>query len=192
MKLLEERILEEGTVLGSTILKVDSFLNHQIDVNLANEMGKDIFKRFGDKKVTKILTIEASGIGLACIVAQYFNCRVVFAKKSQTKNLSDDLYTSMVISYTHGNVNEIRVCKKYIEKDDVVLILDDFLARGEAVHGLMDIVQKAGATLAGVAIAIEKGFQHGGDELRKKGVDLYSLAIVDSMNENGEIQFRQE
>ena len=190
MDLLEKKILEEGTVIGTEILKVDSFLNHQIDVNLANEMGKEIYAHFKNSNVSKILTVEASGIGLACIVAQYFNCKVVFAKKSKTRQLTDDLYGAKVHSFTHGDDNIIRVSKKYIDSQDTVLILDDFLAMGEAVNGMMDIVKQAGAKLAGVAIAIEKGFQGGGDKLRAQGIDLYSLAIVDAMSENG-IQFRK-
>jgi xanthine phosphoribosyltransferase len=190
LDLLEKKILEEGTVIGSEILKVDSFLNHQIDVSLANEMGKEIYAHFKNSNVNKILTVEASGIGLACIVAQYFNCKVVFAKKSKTRQLTDDLYCANVHSFTHGDDNIIRVSKKYIDSQDTVLILDDFLAMGEAVNGMMDIVKQAGAKLAGVAIAIEKGFQGGGDKLRAQGIDLYSLAIVDRMSENG-IQFRK-
>lgn len=188
MDLLKKRILEDGTVIGNDILKVDSFLNHQIDVSLANEMGKDIYAHFKDSKITKVLTIEASGIGLACLAAQYFNCNVVYAKKSKTRQLTDDLYTSKVHSFTHGDDNIIRVSKKHIDSSDTVLILDDFLASGEAVRGLIDVVNQAGAKLAGVAIAIEKGFQGGGDELRAKGIDVYSLAIVNKMDENG-IQF---
>ena len=150
-----------------------------------NEMAKEIYAHFKDKNVNKILTVEASGIGFACIVAQYFNCKVVFAKKHKTRQLTDEFYEAKVHSFTHGDDNIIKVTKKYISASDNVLIIDDFLASGEATNGLMDIVNQAGANLAGIAIAIEKGFQDGGKQLREKGIDLLSLAIVDSMNENG-------
>ena len=190
MDLLEKKILEEGTIIGSDILKVDSFLNHQIDVSLLNEMAKEVYAHFKNKNITKILTVEASGIGFACIVAQYFNCKVVFAKKHKSRNLADETYEAKVHSFTHGNDNIIKVSKKYISANDSVLIVDDFLATGEATNGMMEIVNHAGAKLEGIAIAIEKGFQDGGRQLREKGIDLLSLAIVDSMNENG-IQFRK-
>ena len=190
MELLEKRILEEGTVIGSDILKVDSFLNHQIDVSLLNEMAKEVYAHFKDSKITKVLTVEASGIAFATIVAQYFNCKVVFAKKHQSRQQTDDILEAKVHSFTHGNDNIIKVSAKYIRKDDVVLIVDDFLASGEATNGLMEIVDQAGAKLAGIAIAIEKGFQEGGKQLRAKGIDLCSLAVVESMSEKG-IQFRK-
>ena len=189
MKLLEKRILEEGTVIGSDILKVDSFLNHQIDVSLLNEMAKEVYAHFKDSKVTKVLTVEASGIAFACFVAQYFNCKAVFAKKHKGRQIAEGVYEAKVHSFTHGDDNIIKVSKRYINNEDVVLIVDDFLASGEATNGMMEIVDQAGAKLAGIAIAIEKGFQDGGKQLRAKGIDLCSLAIVESMSEKG-IQFR--
>ena len=190
MELLEKRILEEGTVIGSDILKVDSFLNHQIDVKLLNEMAKDVYAHFKNSNITKILTVEASGIAFACFVAQYFNCKTVFAKKHKGRQIAEGVYEAKVHSFTHGDDNIIKVSKKYINSEDVVLIVDDFLATGEATNGMMDIVNQAGAKIAGIAIAIEKGFQEGGKTLRENGIDLYSLAIVDQMSENG-IQFRK-
>ena len=191
MELLKQKILTEGKVVGEGVLKVDGFLNHQIDVALVNEMGKDIYEHFKDKGVTKILTIEASGIGLACIAAQYFGCKVLYAKKSKTSNLgSSDLYISKAFSFTHQIENIVLVSKKYIEKDEKILIIDDFLAHGEASKALIDIVSQSGAELSGVAIAIEKGFQGGGDQMRAAGIDLYSLAIVESMKD-GVVKFRE-
>ena len=190
MELLKQKILSEGRVVGDGILKVDGFLNHQIDVELVSEMGKNIFEKFKDAGVTKVLTIEASGIGLAVMAAQYFPCKVVFAKKGRTTNLGNsELYVSKAYSFTHQNENIVLVSKKYISPDDKILIVDDFLAHGEATGALIDIVRQSGAEIAGVAIAIEKGFQGGGDKLRESGINLYSLAIVDSMDD-GKVVFR--
>ncbi len=192
MDLLKEKILKEGRVVGDGILKVDGFLNHQIDVDLVSAMGKDIYEHFKDGNVTKILTIEASGIGLAVVAAQYFHCKVLFAKKGRTTNLGNsELYTSKAYSFTHQNENTVLVSKKYIDANDRILIIDDFLAHGEASRALLDIATQAGVDVVGVAIAIEKGFQGGGDQLRKEGVNLYSLAIVDSMDD-GNIVFRED
>ncbi|MBR0190106.1 MAG: xanthine phosphoribosyltransferase [Clostridia bacterium] len=190
MELLERAIMEKGKVLSGGILKVGAFLNNQIDINLVSAMGKDIYEKFKDCGVTKILTVEASGIAIAVITAQFFNCNAVFAKKSKTANVDGELFTAKCFSFTHKDENTLIVPKEYLDKNDTVLIVDDFLAHGEAVNALTDIVKQAGANLAGVAIAIEKGFQGGGDELRRKGVDLYSLAIIDSM-ENGQVVFRK-
>jgi len=188
MELLKKRILEDGRVGNGGVLKVDSFLNHQIDIDLYNEIGKEFKKRFSDKKVSKILTIEASGIGIACITAQYFNVPVVFAKKTESKNLDSETYQSEVYSFTKEKNYRIRVSKKYLNPGENVLIIDDFLANGRAVLGLMDIIQQSGASLAGVGIVIEKGFQDGGHLLREKGVQVESLAIIKSM-ENGKVEF---
>ena len=191
MQLLAQRIRRDGTVKPGNVLKVDSFLNHQMDVELFNEMGKEFKRLFPSDKINKILTIEASGIGIACITAQYFNTPVVFAKKSQSINLDGEQYTTKIESFTHKRVYDVIVSKKYLTKDDHVLIIDDFLANGCAVAGLIDLVQSAGATVEGVGIAVEKGFQDGGKLLRNKGVRVESLAIVESMNaETGEIEFR--
>lgn len=190
MKLLEEKILQRGEVINENVLKVDGFLNHQIDMALVSEMGKDIYKKFKDKKVNKILTIEASGIGLACLTAQFFNCNVLFAKKSKTSNVENsDLFVSKAYSFTHKENNSVLVSKKYLSKNDNVLIIDDFLAHGEATNALIDLCSQAGATLIGIAVAIEKGFQGGGDKLREKGINLYSLAVIDDMKD-GKIKFR--
>lgn len=192
MKLLEDRIRRDGVVREGNILKVDSFLNHQMDIPLFCELGREFQKRFATDEITKILTIEASGIGLACIVAQYFKVPVVFAKKSKTKNIAGDVYTSRVESYTHGRVYDIIVSKQFLGPEDKVLLIDDFLANGKALEGLAQLVEDAGATLVGAGIAIEKGFQVGGDILRSKGIHLESLAIVDSMDaKTGEITFRE-
>ena len=191
MKLLEERILKDGVIKEGGIVKVDSFLNHQMDVELINEIGKEFHRLFADAKVTKILTVEASGIGIACIAAQYFGVPVVFAKKAESKNLDGDVYTSKVVSYTKGKEYDIRVSKKYITAEDNVLIIDDFLAKGKAVFGLCDILSQAGASLAGVGICIEKGFQEGGAIIRERGIRLESLAIVE-LDENGGIKFRDQ
>lgn len=188
MQLLKQRIINEGRVIGQDILKVDSFLNHQIDVGLFNEIGKEFRKRFKGEHITKILTIEASGIGIACITAQYFNVPVVFAKKSEARNLDGETYESEVYSFTKSKNYMIRVSKQYMNSGDRVLVLDDFLANGNAVLGLKDIVDKAGAVLAGVGIVIEKGFQDGGRLLREKGINVNSLAILKSI-ENGNITF---
>lgn len=190
MELLKQRILQDGIFKKEgNILKVDSFLNHQMDIKLINEMGKAFKAHYANKPVTKVLTIEASGIGIACIAAQYFDVPVIFAKKSESKNLDGDIYTSKVVSYTHGKEYDIRVSKKFLTKDDHVLIIDDFLAKGKALLGLMDIVKQAGASLTGCGICIEKGFQDGGEIIRSLGVDLCSLAIVD-LDQNGDMTFR--
>lgn len=190
MELLKEYIRKEGVVKSKDVLKVDSFLNHKMDVALFNEIGKEFKKLFADEEITKILTIEASGIGIACVVAQYFNVPVVFAKKSKTKNMSGEVYSSLVESFTHGRVCDVCVTKKYIDSNDRILIIDDFLALGNALNGLIDIVNQAGASLAGCGIVIEKGFQGGGDTLRGQGVRIESLAIVDEMDPETGIVFR--
>lgn len=193
MNFLEERIVKDGIVKEGNVLKVDSFLNHQMDIELFNEMGKEWKKRFEGKNINKILTIEASGIGIACIVAQHFNVPVVFAKKSKSINLEGDMYTAEVESFTHKNKNQVIVAKKFLSKNDHVLLIDDFLANGCALQGLIQIVQSAGATVEGIGIAVEKGFQTGGRIIRNLGYQLESLAIVDAMNaETGEIVFREQ
>lgn len=191
VQLLKDRILRDGVVRPGNVLKVDSFLNHQMDVVLFDEMGKEFQRRFADCGVTKILTVEASGIGIACLAAAHFRVPVVFAKKSQTSNLDPDTYQAPVHSYTHGKDYTVRVSKTYLEASDRVLLIDDFLANGEALRGLSSIVGQAGATLCGAGIAIEKGFQEGGRMLRADGMRVESLAIIDSM-ENGKIVFRDE
>lgn len=191
MKLLEERIRRDGTVKAGNVLKVDSFLNHQMDIDLFNEMGKEWARLFTDRPVTKILTVEASGIGIACVAAQHFHVPVVFAKKTQSLNIDGEVYTTKIESFTHKRVYDVIVSKKFLSPEDHVLIIDDFLANGCALEGLIEIVQKAGATVEGIGIAVEKGFQKGGDLIRSKGVRLESLAIVESMDaETGEITFR--
>ncbi len=191
MNCLEKKILEKGVVKPGNVLKVDSFLNHQMDIELFNEMGKEWQRRFADCNFTKVLTIEASGIGIACIAAQYFGVPVVFAKKSHSINLDGELYSAEVESFTHKNINTIIVSKKFIVPGDRVLIIDDFLANGCALQGLISIVKSAGATVDGIGIAVEKGFQVGGRTIRNLGYRLESLAIVDAMDaETGEITFR--
>lgn len=191
MELLKERIRKDGKVREGNVLKVDSFLNHQMDVELFNEMGKEFRRLFPSKEINKILTIEASGIGIACIAAQYFQVPVVFAKKSQSINLDGEQYTTKIESFTHKRVYDVIVAKKFLNEQDHVLIIDDFLANGCAVAGLIDLVHSAGASIEGVGIAVEKGFQTGGKLLRDKGVRVESLAIVESMNaDTGEIVFR--
>ena len=193
MNCIEERIVRDGIVKEGNVLKVDSFLNHQMDINLFNEMGKEWKKRFQGKEFTKILTIEASGIGIACVVAQHFGVPVVFAKKSKSINLEGEMYTAEVESFTHKNKNQIIVSKKFINEDDRILLIDDFLANGCALLGLIQIVQAAGATVEGIGIAVEKGFQSGGRIIRNLGYQLESLAIVEEMNhETGEITFREQ
>lgn len=191
MILLEERIRRDGQVREGNVLKVDSFLNHQMDPDLYREMGREFYRLFGKDNVTKILTIEASGIGIACVTAQFFGCPALFAKKSRTKNIDGEVLTSQVQSYTHGGVYTIMVARRFFTPADRVLILDDFLARGSALQGLIDIVNQSGAGLVGCGIAIEKGFQDGGRLLRQQGVRVESLAIVESMGEDG-IRFRGE
>ena len=193
MKLLEERIRKDGIVKPGNVLKVDSFINHQMDVELISEMGKEWKRLFAEKKINKILTIEASGIGIACIAAVHFNVPVVFAKKAKSINLDGEMYTAEVESFTHKNKNQVIVSKKFLTEEDHVLIIDDFLANGCALQGLIQIVQSAGATVEGIGIAVEKGFQPGGRMIRNLGYQLESLAIVDGMNdETGEIIFREQ
>ena len=191
MKLLEERIRKDGTVKAGNVLKVDSFLNHQIDIELLNEMGKEWARLFADCPITKILTVEASGIGIACVAAQYFHVPVVFAKKTQSLNIDGEVYSAKIQSFTHKRIYDVIVSKKFISPEDHILIIDDFLANGCALEGLLGIVNEAGATVEGIGIAVEKGFQKGGEQIRARGVRLESLAIVESMNaETGEIIFR--
>lgn len=191
MKLLEERIRKDGAVKIGNVLKVDSFLNHQMDIDLFNEMGKEWARLYAGCPITKILTVEASGIGIACVAAQHFHVPVVFAKKTQSLNIDGEVYSTKIQSFTHKRVYDVIVSKKFIKEEDHVLILDDFLANGCALEGLLEIVHQAGATVEGVGIAVEKGFQKGGDFIRAKGVRVESLAIVESMNpETGEIIFR--
>ena len=193
MKLLEDRIRRDGVVKEGNVLKVDRFLNHQMDIELFQEIGKEFKRRFANENVNKILTIEASGIGIACVVAQQFHVPVVFAKKTQTKNIAGDVYTSKVESYTHGRVYDIIVSKEFLGKGDKVLLIDDFLANGKALEGLAAVVEESGAELVGAGIVIEKGFQVGGDLIRSEGIRLESLAIVDSMDEEtGTIVFRDD
>lgn len=191
MKLLEERIREDGVVKEGNVLKVDSFLNHQMDIELFNEMGKEWARLFADRPVTKILTVEASGIGIACVAAQHFHVPVVFAKKTQSLNIDGEVYSTKIQSFTHKKIYDVIVSKKFIKPEDHILIIDDFLANGCALEGLLQIVEDAGATVEGIGIAVEKGFQKGGDLIREKGVRVESLAIVESMDAvTGEIVFR--
>ena len=191
MKLLEERIREDGVVKEGNVLKVDSFLNHQMDIELFNEMGKEWARLFADRPVTKILTVEASGIGIACVAAQHFHVPVVFAKKTQSLNIDGEVYSTKIQSFTHKKIYDVIVSKKFIKPEDHLLIIDDFLANGCALEGLLQIVEDAGATVEGIGIAVEKGFQKGGDLIREKGVRVESLAIVESMDAaTGEIVFR--
>ncbi len=193
MNFLEQRILKDGIVKEGNVLKVDSFLNHQIDVRLLEEMGKEFHRRFADKPITKVLTIEASGIAIACFAAKYFDVPVVFAKKSKSVNIDGDMYVSEVESFTHKTRNQIIVSKKFISPEDHVLIIDDFLANGCALQGLISITESAGATVAGIGIAIEKGFQIGGRVIRNLGYQLESLAIVEFMDAaNGTVHFRPQ
>ena len=190
MNFLEERIVKDGIVKEGNVLKVDSFLNHQMDIQLFDQMGAEFKKRFEGKKINKILTIEASGIGIACVVAMHFNVPVVFAKKSKSINIEGDTYVAEVESFTHKCKNQVLVSKKFLSEDDHVLIIDDFLANGCALQGLISIVNMAGGTVEGIGIAVEKGFQVGGQIIRNLGYQLESLAIVDSMDpSNGTIYF---
>ncbi len=192
MQLLEDRILKDGKVFEGNVLKVDSFLNHQLDVALLDEMGHEIKKLFNDTNITKVLTIEASGIGVGCMVAKHFNCPLLFAKKSKTLNIKGDVYTSKVESFTHQCTYDIIVSKDFLNENDTVLIVDDFLAKGNALIGLIDIVNQSGAKLAGCGIAIEKGYQGGGDKLRAQGIRVESMAIVEEMDDvTGKIVFRK-
>ena len=193
MNFLEERIVKDGVVKAGNILKVDSFLNHQMDVRLFRQMGEEFKRRFADSNINKILTIEASGIGIACIVARHFDVPVVFAKKSKSINIEGEVYVAEVESFTHKCKNNVIVSKKFLNPEDRVLIIDDFLANGCALQGLISIVNESGATVEGIGIAIEKGFQSGGRIIRNLGYHLESLAIVDSMNaEDGTISFRAQ
>ena len=193
MKLLEERIRKDGTVKAGNVLKVDSFLNHQMDIDLFNEMGKEWARLFADRPINKILTVEASGIGIACVVAQHFHVPVVFAKKAKSINLEGEMYVAEVESFTHKCKNQVIVSQKFLSEEDHVLIIDDFLANGCALQGLIQIVQSAGATVEGIGIAIEKGYQAGGTMIRNLGFQLESLAIVDEMDwETGKIVFREQ
>ena len=191
MQLLKDRIRKDGKIKEGNVLKVDSFLNHQMDVKLFQEIGKEFKRRFEGEEITKILTIEASGIGIACVAAEVFDVPVVFAKKTQTKNIAGDVYTTKVESFTHGRVYDIIVSREFLGKGDKVLRIDDFLANGKALEGLAELVKKSGAELVGAGVVIEKGFQVGGDIIRSKGIHLESLAIVESMDEKtGEVVFR--
>lgn len=193
MNFLEERIVKDGIVKEGNVLKVDSFLNHQMDITLFNEMGAEFKKRFEGKNINKILTVEASGIGIACVVAMHFNVPVVFAKKSKSINIDGDMYIAEVESFTHKCKNQVIVSKKFLNEDDHVLIIDDFFANGCALQGLISIVNQAGGTVEGIGIAIEKGFQVGGQIIRNLGYQLESLAIVDSMDATtGTINFREQ
>ena len=193
MQLLEEKILKDGVIRSGNVLKVDSFLNHQIDVPFIAECGKEFKRVFADRPINKILTIEASGIGIACVAAMYFCVPVVFAKKTSGSNMDKDVYFTQIYSYTHSKTNDVVVSKKFLNKGDHVLIIDDFLANGCALEGLMDIVRQAGGIVEGIGVVVEKGFQGGGDKLRQMGVNLHSLAIIDKMDAGtGTIQFRQE
>lgn len=191
MQLLEERIRKDGIVKPGNILKVDRFLNHQMDIPFINELGKEFKRRFADAPITKILTIEASGIGIACLVAQHFNVPVVFAKKAQSLNLDGEMYCTKVQSFTHKRVYDVILSKKFLSAEDHVLIIDDFLANGCALQGLMEIVKESGAVLEGAGIVVEKGFQNGGDSLREQGIRVESLAIVDSMTDDS-VSFRKD
>lgn len=193
MNFLEERIVKDGIVKEGNVLKVDSFLNHQMDIELFDQMGAEFKKKFADRPINKILTIEASGIGIACVVAQHFGVPVVFAKKTKSINIEGEMYTAEVESFTHKCKNQVIVAKKFLSEDDHVLIIDDFLANGCALQGLIQIVKAAGGTVEGIGIAIEKGFQSGGTVIRNLGYHLESLAIVDGMNAStGKITFREQ
>ena len=193
MNFLEERILKDGIVKEGNVLKVDSFLNHQMDVALLDEIGKEFHRRFADLKITKVLTIEASGIAIAYSVARCFGVPMVFAKKAKSINIDGEMYTTQVESFTHKNVNQIIVSKKFLSSDDRILIVDDFLANGCALQGLISIADAAGATVEGIGIVIEKGFQFGGRSIRNLGYRLESLAIVDAMDaKSGEVVFRDQ
>lgn len=193
MNFLEERIMKDGVVKEGNILKVDSFLNHQMDVKLFKQMGEEFKRRFAGKNINKIITMEASGIGIACIVAECFDVSVVFAKKSQSVNIDGDVYSAEVESFTHKCKNQVLISKKFVGPEDHVLIIDDFLANGCALQGLISIVNQAGGTVEGIGIAVEKGFQQGGQIIRNLGYQLESLAIVDGMNAaDGSINFREE
>lgn len=186
MNALEKMIIEKGIVIGDDVLKVDMFLNHQIDVNLIKQIGADFYEYFKEKDITKVVTVEASGIPIACFTALCFDVPVVFAKKGKNKNVGNDVYSAEVFSFTKGTMYDVNIMKKYLTKEDRVLFIDDFLANGAASKGIIKILNDAGAKLEGIGIAIEKGFQNGGAEIRNMGIDLYSLAIVDKF-ENGKV-----
>jgi xanthine phosphoribosyltransferase len=188
MELLKKRIEEQGKVIGTDVVKVDMFLNHQIDVDLLNEIGKEFKRLFADSDINKILTIEASGIGIACVAAQYFSVPIVFAKKGANRNVGDNIYKADVYSFTKGTTTTIGISKDYLNENDKVLIIDDFMANGKAVHGLINIINQAGAKLEGIGIVIEKGFQPGGDAIRSLGYRVESLAIIKSI-EDGKVIF---
>ena len=188
MKLLEDKITSDAIIKPGGVVIVSNFLNHRMDISLIDAIGKEFYDRFKDTKPTLILTVEASGIGIACLAARYFGVDVLFAKKSQSKNITGETYSSLVRSFTKGVVFEVRVDKNFISKDDRVLIIDDFLADGEALRGLIDIVNQAGATIAGAGICIEKTFQPGGDKIRAAGINLYSLAMLD-IDSEGNLTF---
>ena len=193
MNFLEARILKDGLVKEGNVLKVDSFLNHQMDVDLMEQIGEEFHRRFGDKKITKVLTIEASGIAIAYAVARQFGVPMLFAKKSKSVNLDGEMYSADVVSFTHKNQNKVIVSKKFLSSDDHVLIVDDFLANGCALQGLISIVDQAGGTVEGIGIAVEKGFQIGGQVIRNLGYQLESLAIVESMDAaTGSVTFREQ
>ena len=189
MQFMEDRIIKDSRVKEGNILKVDNFLNHQLDVAFLTEAGNAFYDHFRNRNINKILTVEASGIAVACMTAQYFQVPVLFAKKSKSLNLDNDLYTSVVHSYTYDRDNTLTVSKSFLTKDDTILIIDDFLATGNAVNGLLDLCAQAGASVSGIGIAIEKGFQGGGDTLRTQGYDVFSLAVIDEMSDKG-IKFR--
>ena len=192
MDLLKQKILSEGEVYEGNILKVDGFLNHRIDIPFLKEVGREFHRLFKDEGINKILTIEASGIAIGTMVAQEFQCPLVFAKKTKTKNIAGDIYTSKVESFTHGTTYDILVSKRFLDENDKVLIVDDFLAVGNALNGLIELVNKSGAQLAGCGVVIEKGFQHGGDKLRSQGIKVESLAIVERMDAAmGKVYFRE-
>ena len=193
MKLLKDRISKDGVIKEGNVLKVDSFLNHQMDVELFHEIGLEFKRRYEGEEINKILTIEASGIGIACVAAEVFKVPVVFAKKTQTKNIAGEVYRTQVESFTHGRVYDIIVSREFLGKEDKVLLIDDFLANGKALEGLSTLVQDSGAELVGAGVVIEKGFQVGGQIIRDKGIHLESLAIVESMDDKtGTIVFREQ
>ncbi|WP_026511764.1 MULTISPECIES: xanthine phosphoribosyltransferase [unclassified Butyrivibrio] len=192
MKALEEKIVECGKVYPGNILKVDSFLNHQIDVDILDKIGQAFYEKYKNKDITKILTIEASGIAIACFAAKYFHVPVVFAKKSKSLNIGKDVFVSRISSYTYNKEYDATISREFLNSNDNVLIIDDFIAIGNAMKGLIEICNQAGANICGIGICIEKGFQHGGDDLRKMGYDLTSLAIIDNMTDDGQIFFREQ
>lgn len=189
MDLLKERILKDGKVFPGNVLKVDRFLNHQVDVKLLNEIGKEFYRLFKDEGISKIFTIEASGIGIACVVAQYFDVPVVFAKKTLGKNISSDVYSTPITSFTHGRTYDVIVSQEFLHPGDKILIIDDFLAQGCALQGLINLIKSAGAEIVGAGIVIEKAFQQGGELIRSQGIRVESLARVESMTDDGKITF---